>query len=93
MKCGGQEALSYFSVKYRGTLCKDCGSIESGIVLNESVLYTLQFIISTDLKKLYTFTVTEQVLLVLEQVVGNYWNSYIPHHFKSLEILGQSPAK
>jgi len=46
-----------------------------------------------ELKKLYTFTVTEQVLLVLEQVMGNYWNSYIPHHFKSLEILNQSPVK
>ncbi len=91
MKCGRQEALSYFSVKYRGTLCKDCGSLESGILLNESVLYTLQYIISAELKKLYTFTVTEQVLLVLEKVIGNYWNSYIPHHFKSLEILEQSP--
>lgn len=91
MKCGRQEELSYFSVKYRGTLCKDCGSLESGILLNESVLYTLQYIISAELKKLYTFTVTEQVLLVLEKVIGNYWNSYIPHHFKSLEILEQSP--
>ena len=52
--------------------------MESGILLNESVLYTLQYIISVELKKLYTFTVTEQVLLVLEQVMGNYWNSYIP---------------
>lgn len=91
MKCGRQEELSYFSVKYRGTLCKDCGSLESGILLNESVLYTLQYIISSELKKLYTFTVTEQVLLVLEKVIGNYWDSYIPHHFKSLEILEQSP--
>ena len=67
--------------------------MESGILLNESVLYTLQYIISMELKKLYTFTVTEQVLLVLEQVMGNYWSSYIPHHFKSLEILNQSPVK
>lgn len=93
MKCGKKEDLRYFSVKYRGTLCKDCGTMESGILLNESVLYTLQYIISVELKKLYTFTVTEQVLLVLEQVMGNYWNSYIPHHFKSLEILNQSPVK
>lgn len=93
MKCGKKEDLCYFSVKYRGTLCKDCGTMESGILLNESVLYTLQYIISVELKKLYTFTVTEQVLLVLEQVMGNYWNSYIPHHFKSLEILNQSPVK
>lgn len=93
MKCGKKEYLCYFSVKYRGTLCKDCGTMESGILLNESVLYTLQYIISVELKKLYTFTVTEQVLLVLEQVMGNYWNSYIPHHFKSLEILNQSPVK
>lgn len=90
MKCGEKENLTYFSVKYRGTLCKACGTLESGILLNESVLYTLQYIISADLKKLYTFTVTEQVLLTLEEVVGNYWKSYIPHHFKSLKMLEES---
>ncbi len=93
MKCGRKEELTFFSVKYRGTLCRECGSLESGILLNESVLYTLQYIISSDLKKLYTFTVTEQVLLVLEQILRSYWSSYIPHHFKSLEILSDSTPK
>lgn len=93
MKCGRKDELTFFSVKYRGTLCRECGLKENGIPLNESVLYTLQYIISSDLKKLYTFTVTEQVLLVLEQILRSYWDNYIPHHFKSLEILSDSVRK
>lgn len=93
MKCGSKEQLSYFSVKYRGALCSKCGSLENGILMDDSVLYTLQFIISSDLKKLYTFTVTEQVLLVLEQIQKSYWESYIPHQFKSLKILEESLGK
>ena len=60
--------------------------------MNDSVLYTLQYIITADLKKLYTFTVTDEVLLVLEKIKKSYWDSYLPHTFQSLKLLEESLA-
>lgn len=90
MKCGKKENLICFSTKYRGTLCKECAQQENGIRMDDSVLYTLQYIITSDLKKLYTFTVTEQVLFVLEKIKKSYWDSYLPHTFQSLKLLEDS---
>lgn len=90
MKCKKSEELSFLSVKYRGVLCEECGGGEGAIRIDESVLYTMQYILSVELKKLYTFTVTESVLIVLEKMRNSYWHSYIHHEFKSLKILEES---
>ena len=52
-----------------------------------STLYTLQYIISSKVEKLYTFTVKEEVLLELENLIRNYLDMYVGRSFKSLEIL------
>lgn len=53
----------------------------------ESTRYTLQFIASSPVEKLYTFTVSEQVLGELRFVLHRYREQYMEGHFKSLEIL------
>ena len=53
----------------------------------ESTLYTLQYIAASPIEKLYTFTVSEQVLGELKGVLRRYRDLYMEGHFKSLEIL------
>ena len=53
----------------------------------ESTLYTLQYIAASSIEKLYTFTVSEQVLGELRTVLRRYRELYMEGHFKSLEIL------
>lgn len=55
--------------------------------LSESAAYTLEFIDSTPVEKLYTFTVKESVLLELQEVAEKYRERIWGHHFKSLEML------
>lgn len=55
--------------------------------LSESAVYTLQYIVDTPVEKLYTFTVTENVLLELRKVAEKYRERIWGHHFKSLEML------
>ena len=55
--------------------------------LSESAVYTLEFIASTVPEKLYTFMVTESVLLELQEVASKYREKIWGHHFKSLEML------
>ena len=55
--------------------------------LCESTRYTLQYIAASSIEKLYTFTVSEQVLCELRTVLRRYRELYMEGHFKSLEIL------
>ncbi len=77
-----------FSVESDGILCGDCRHVDkSAIFLTTSTLYTMQYIISIETEKLYTFTVTEDVLRQLQNCVKRSINKYIGHSFKSLEML------
>lgn len=69
-------------------LCAECAGRERGIKLGGSVLYTMQFIVSTELRSLYTFTVSEEVLRQLEQILAAYLAKYVAHTFKSEQFLG-----
>lgn len=86
-KCGKKENLAWFSAGYSGMLCEDCGEAEKAVRLDSSALYAMQYILSSELRKLYTFTVSKTVLLELEQAVGSMFARQVPHAFRSLDIL------
>ncbi|MDE6699775.1 MAG: DNA repair protein RecO [Acetatifactor sp.] len=55
--------------------------------LQESTVYALRYIAESPVEKLYTFTVTQEVLAELAQVASDYGKRFLNHTFKSLEIL------
>lgn len=55
--------------------------------LEESTKYTLNYIVASSVEKLYTFTVTDSVLVELKQVATEYRKRFTDREFKSLEIL------
>ncbi|MCI9071366.1 MAG: DNA repair protein RecO [Lachnospiraceae bacterium] len=55
--------------------------------LEASTVYTLEYIVSSSVEKLYTFTVTPRVLAQLQEEARWYCGKIISHDFKSLEIL------
>ncbi len=59
----------------------------TGHSLMESTIYTIQYIQNAPIEKLYTFTVSDEVLRELSQECEVYRKKYIGHNFKSLEIL------
>ncbi|MEE1314887.1 MAG: DNA repair protein RecO [Faecalimonas sp.] len=86
--CGSTENGVVFSSKNRGIVCEECGGLaKDGIAISSSTLYALQYIVSSPLEKLYTFTVSEEVLAELGKVLRQYLDMYVDKHFKSLEIL------
>ena len=88
--CGTNEELSYFSARKGGILCSECRQTETDAwQMTESTVYTMQYVISAEIGKLYRFAVSEQVLLELEKMLESYRNLYVNHTFKSLEILEQ----
>ncbi len=86
--CGEREREKVFSVKRGGLVCSRCADkVQDGRILNPSTLYTLQYIISSPIEKLYTFVVKDEVLEELETIVTDYLAEYVGKHFKSLDIL------
>jgi DNA repair protein RecO (recombination protein O) len=59
----------------------------AGEQLNDSTVYALNYIEKSPIEKLYTFTVTEQVLGELTNIAEEYCRRFMEHKFKSLEIL------
>lgn len=86
--CLKREGKMVFSAREGGLICADCAEmISDGIVLDNSTLYTMQYIESSTIEKLYTFTVSEAVLKKMSQIMERYCLLYVEKHFKSLEIL------
>ncbi len=86
--CGSEEELKVFSMHDAGMLCEKCrGNARDGLALNPSTVYTLQYIIGTEVERLYTFTVSEEVLTELRMVVDRWRERYLEKRMKSLEIL------
>ena len=52
-----------------------------------STVYAVDYIVGSGIEKLYTFTVTDAVLVELENVAGRYRREYLPGNFHSLEVL------
>lgn len=83
-----QKAVSVFYLQKNGLLCRDCAAkLQGGYALSESAVYTLQYILSSPLQKLYAFQVTDAVLTELERVVDGYFAVHVPKKFNSLQIL------
>ena len=86
--CGDKERPAAFSPAKGGLVCSECsGDVIDGMILDNSTLYSMQYIESTPVVKLYTFTVAENVLAELEKVMDRLMEVYVDRRFKSLEIL------
>lgn len=55
--------------------------------LSESALYTIQYIMTSSIEKLYTFTVSDEVLKELSAASDYYCRKVFDSPFKSLEII------
>lgn len=91
IRCGSKEKLHNFSVKQGGILCEECHAVEKDtLLLQESTVYTMQYIISSRVEKLYSFTVSSEVLAELVNLLKPYLERYAGHTFKSLKILQEA---
>lgn len=88
LSCGAKEELFYFSIQKGGILCEECKrTVSDSWKMSESTVYTMQYVISSEIAKLYSFAVSEQVLAELQKMLHEYMNRYVNHTFKSLKIL------
>ncbi|MCD8155795.1 MAG: DNA repair protein RecO [Clostridiales bacterium] len=82
----GEEA--FFSQEEHGILGTECRDLKKADRrLSQAALYAMRRAVSADLGRLYTFTVTGEVLGELEGVIHRYVELNTDRRFRSLEVL------
>ncbi len=55
---------------------------------SDTLKYTVNFIVKSPLKSLYTFVLSDEVFAEVTDIMDRYRKTYIDRKFKSLEVLG-----
>lgn len=84
--CRSKENLCVFSVRRGGIFCGECGRQVSGRKILDSTRYAMQYIVSSPVAKLYSFTVSDEVMEELQVIMKEYMDHYVHHEFKSLKV-------
>ncbi len=87
-ECKKEDGLKYFSASKGAVYCGECvHNATDAIEISQSTLYALQYIITTPIAKLFTFTVTQEVLVELRMIMGRLALLTMDKKLKSLEML------
>lgn len=92
VRCGSSDAFNVYMAE-GGLICGECLKKDQHfkehypVKLSHDARYTLQYIISSKLDKLYTFYVSDSVMEEINSFMQKYLARYLPHHFKSEEFL------
>lgn len=89
VKCGNQGTGYVFRARQGGLVCVDHCQIDYDIgeLLHPSTVYTMQFILSSSLEKLYSFSVSPEVQEELDGICNAFLEEYVDRKFKSAEFL------
>ena len=88
VQCKNTETYYHFRAENGGLLCSNCVmKYNDYIKVSGSTIYTIQYIITSSIEKLYTFTVSEEVFNELSLCMKQYKKVHLDKEFKSLEML------
>lgn len=87
VECGSKEDLVWYDRTRRVMFCKACARGRSMMELSPAVLYTLQYIITSPITKLYTFTVKDDVLSILDKIIAECMGFAADRSFRSAAFL------
>ena len=87
MHCRSREELHTFSVVRGGMFCDKCSGMVKGFKIMDGTKYALQYIVSSDIAKLYSFSVSDAVRTEFVQTVREFVEHYVHHKFNSEAFL------
>jgi DNA repair protein RecO (recombination protein O) len=88
VKCGTREKPAYFDAAQGGFLCEKCADkYHITRWITPTLVYTVQYIMSTPVNRLYNFNLTDESFKELKAVTDSFRKEYVDRKFKSLEIL------
>lgn len=87
-KCGQEDNLTHFSKSQVGAVCSGCQKdVFDSKPISNDLLYTLQYIVTTSIGKLFTFDLKEDTYKEFYSFMNWLRKVNFDKHFKSLDIL------
>ncbi len=92
LECGKPVNESIY-IERGGMVCHECEKKNPLIIqkkpyiLSQDALYVLQYILSSADQKLFAFNTTQEVIDELAAFMKEYFDVYVKHDFKSLELI------
>lgn len=87
VSCGKALEAGHFILKKHGIACAECGAGADALYMPPAAVVAMQFVETAALSRLYTFSVSGEVLEVLCRAMKLYYHYYVGHTFRSLEML------
>jgi DNA repair protein RecO (recombination protein O) len=88
VNCGEKHDEYSFSIQLGGIICKNCSKEQKFVLrINNSTIYTMQYILSTPIERLFSFQVNETIKYELTMIMKKYIEYHLNYRFKSLDFL------
>ncbi len=84
--CGAKDTLAALGGSLEGVRCEKCVE-ESDILLKKATLYTMQYVASSDIKKLFSFELKEDIKKEFVEITEKLRDKYLSYEFKSASFL------
>jgi DNA repair protein RecO (recombination protein O) len=88
VKCGSREGLHLIDAYSGGLICRACEKkAKRPRTISEGAIYTLRYILSASIDRLYTFQLSEEMYKEVSDVITLFVEEYVDRKFNSLNIL------
>lgn len=88
LNCGKNENLGFYSEEKNGIICVDCEKkIKEGYEIDKDLIYVLKYVITSPLKKLFSFKLKENLLNKFDYFMDRYIDKNLCHRFRSEKFL------
>lgn len=85
--CGSKENLAAYSHEKNGMLCADCAAAAPCEPVLQSTVFTMQYVVSAPVEKLFAFAVSDEVLQEFIRIQERFRKTYVDRKFRTLETL------
>lgn len=86
--CGKDNKTYYFSFLRSGLVCEKCAMDQQGIMaISEGTVEALRYIVKSNIKKLFSFSVNELILKELKIISEIYLKNKLDREFKTLKFI------
>ncbi len=87
--CGVYEAEEMYFLPRGQILCRDCflkGSSERGVLLSQGLVSALRHLVFSEDKKLFSFSLSDESLIRLNEITESYLSSKVEKSFSTLQF-------
>ena len=86
--CGEKEELTHFSIKENGLKCEKCSKLDKCVIrISLETLHAIRYIVMSDLKKLFAFSIPEDSVEEMKLISKVYLEEKLEKSYKFEKIV------